>query len=614
MNEADAALLGRKIAGKFVIEKYLGGGAMGAVYRARQTALDKNVAVKVMHQGLDTQFAARFHREAKAASRLDHPNSMRVIDFGEEPDGLLYIAMEYLEGRDLYRLIHEDWPLSNERIVALLSQALAAIAVAHDMGVIHRDLKPENIMVLEGKDDEGKAVDVVKVCDFGIAKIQEQDEDGQRKSGGQKLTTQGLVIGTPEYMSPEQGRGEKLDARSDLYSVGIILYQLLTGRTPFEADSPLATVLKHVSEPPAPPQTIFPGVHRGLEVVCLRALAKNREERYQSARDMRAAMRAALAGEAPEVLASMAPSAPPPIHSAPTVAGNPIAASGQPQQAASRTAPLGGPDAGKVTPLGAEAAPAAQGRGGGRALLVGGALALVGVGALGGVVVALRTPSPVTVIAAPPTVAPSEAPSASDSAAIELPATPPTGAPTESAAPSDSAAPTDTSPRAPHKAVHGAPPKSLERSPEPAPTSPPEPAPPEPAPTAPPAAPPTKAPEAPAPPPAPAFNPSRCVARAGAAKSNGAVAAKDFHPGDLSNAYTQCFRQSLSARPGGPIQATVQVRFDDNGRFRGATCAACPPAARRCVEAGSSHARVTFRGGDVTGQPAFDVPVTFACP
>ena len=426
MNEADAALLGRTIAGKFVIEKYLGGGAMGAVYRARQTALDKNVAVKVMHQGLDTQFAARFHREAKAASRLDHPNSMRVIDFGEEPDGLLYIAMEYLEGRDLYRLIHEDWPLSNERIVSLLSQALAAIAVAHDMGVIHRDLKPENIMVLEGKDDEGKVADVVKVCDFGIAKIQEQDEDGQRKSGGQKLTTQGLVIGTPEYMSPEQGKGEKLDARSDLYSVGIILYQLLTGRTPFEADSPLATVLKHVSEPPAPPQTIFPGVHRGLEAVCLRALAKSREERYQSARDMRAAMRAALAGESPEVLAAMPPTAPATLHDAPTVAGLPLAAPSQPPaHAVSRTAPLGGPDAGKVTPLGAEVAPAPQARGGGRAILVGGALALVGLGALGGVVVALRSPTPVTVVA-PPAVSPSDAPPAN--ASITTPAS---GAPTE---------------------------------------------------------------------------------------------------------------------------------------------------------------------------------------
>src|SRR6476661_4271921 len=141
----DPELLGRSIAGKFVVEKFLGGGAMGAVYRARQSALEKNVAVKVMHRNIavDPSFVARFHREAKAASRLDHPNSMRVIDFGEEPDGLLYIAMEYVEGRDLYRVIHEDWPISNADIGDIVMQALAAIAVAHEMGVIHRDLKPE---------------------------------------------------------------------------------------------------------------------------------------------------------------------------------------------------------------------------------------------------------------------------------------------------------------------------------------------------------------------------------------------------------------------------------------------------------------------------------------
>src|SRR5687768_1211180 len=156
--KGDPKLIGRVIANKFIVESFLGGGAMGAVYKARQSALEKNVAVKVLHGALsvDPSFAARFHREAKAASRMDHPNSMRVIDFGEEPDGLLYIAMEYLEGRDLYRVIHDDWPLSNERIGDLMMQSLAACAAAHDMGVIHRDLKPENIMVLKGKNDEGK--------------------------------------------------------------------------------------------------------------------------------------------------------------------------------------------------------------------------------------------------------------------------------------------------------------------------------------------------------------------------------------------------------------------------------------------------------------------------
>ena len=295
-DQADPALIGRTVANKFVVERYLGGGSMGSVYLARQQALDKLVAIKILHPSLahEANLVARFHREAKAASRLDHPNSMRVIDFGEESDGLLYIAMEYLEGRDLYRVIQEDWPLSDERIVDIIGQALAALAVAHEMGVIHRDLKPENIMVLRTKDDEGKDADLVKVCDFGIAKIMETDDTGKGVSIGDKLTSFGVVVGTPEYMSPEQARGEKLDTRSDLYSVGAMLYQLLTGRVPFTGDGAIAVVIKQASEMPAPPETIFPDVHRGLAAVCMRALAKNREERFQTARELRAALRAAI--------------------------------------------------------------------------------------------------------------------------------------------------------------------------------------------------------------------------------------------------------------------------------------------------------------------------------
>ncbi|HLK36202.1 MAG TPA: serine/threonine-protein kinase, partial [Polyangiaceae bacterium] len=157
-------LIGRVIAGKFAIESPIGTGAMGAVYRARHVGLDKAVAVKVLHQTLakDPTFAARLQLEAKAASRLDHPNSVRVIDFGEEPDGLVYIAMELLDGNDLLRVIDRDWPLPDERIVDLLSQTLSALAQAHDMGVVHRDLKPENIMLLSRIDDEGRPRDVVK--------------------------------------------------------------------------------------------------------------------------------------------------------------------------------------------------------------------------------------------------------------------------------------------------------------------------------------------------------------------------------------------------------------------------------------------------------------------
>ncbi|HWL87837.1 MAG TPA: protein kinase, partial [Polyangiaceae bacterium] len=293
------ALIGRSIAGKFAVEAFIGSGAMGAVYRARQVALDKVVAVKLLHRDLakDPTFPHRFMREAKAASRIDHPNSMRVIDFGEEPDGTLYMAMEYLDGRDLFQVIQTDWPFPAGRVADVVMQVLAALAIAHDMGVVHRDLKPENIMVLPTMDDEGNAKDLVKVCDFGIAKITEERKaptTDEREAG--KLTTHGLVVGTPEYMSPEQGRGESLDARADLYSVGVILYQLISGVVPFEANSALGVVLKHVTDEPVPPSHRAANVDKKLEAICLKAMRKAREERYQTAREMRADLRAFLEG------------------------------------------------------------------------------------------------------------------------------------------------------------------------------------------------------------------------------------------------------------------------------------------------------------------------------
>jgi serine/threonine-protein kinase len=293
------ALIGRTLGGKYGLEGLLGEGGMGAVYRARQIALERTIAVKVMRRefAADPIFAARFEREAKAAYQLDHANSVRVLDFGREDDGLLYIAMELLDGRDLLSILDEDARLTSSRTVDILSQVLSALAAAHELGIIHRDMKPENIMILRRKGEDEREREVVKVCDFGIAKMAEPTETEVPDSGRpkkRKLTTAGLVIGTPEYMSPEQGRGESLDARADLYSVGVILYLMLSGRTPFDAPTSLGIVVKHQSEEPILPSVIWPATDLRLEEVCMKAMRKRREDRYASAREMRDALRAAI--------------------------------------------------------------------------------------------------------------------------------------------------------------------------------------------------------------------------------------------------------------------------------------------------------------------------------
>ena len=284
---SDDPLIGRSLPGGYLILELVGVGGMGRVYRAEQTNLGRTVAVKIVHPHLvgEESTAARFITEARAASRLNHPNSVGIIDFGKSPDGQLYMVMEFLRGRDLARVTYEDGPLAFARIVDVLRQTLAALDEAHSEDIIHRDLKPENI-ILEAARSGG---DFVKVVDFGLAKMREE----AHKPG---ITSPGIVCGTPEYMSPEQARGDPLDPRSDLYAVGVILFQLLTGRLPFHGDSPTQVVLAHLTEAPPDPRAIAidRDIPPSLALITLRALAKDPSMRFQDANAFASALAGAL--------------------------------------------------------------------------------------------------------------------------------------------------------------------------------------------------------------------------------------------------------------------------------------------------------------------------------
>ena len=272
-SNAQGDLIGSIVAERYHILKKLGEGGMGTVYLAEHVKMGRKAALKVMNPGMnsDPDAIARFNREAANASRLNHPNVCGIYDFGETPEGLIYLAMEFIEGESLTSLIEKNGFLPAPRAASIIHQAADALAVAHDYGIVHRDLKPDNIMIAKGRDGS----DMVKVVDFGIAKASSSD--------AQKVTKTGLVVGTPEYMSPEQLAGDKLDGRSDIYSLGLVAFNCLTGQLPFQSNSAQEAMIMRLTDQPKTLAEMKPDIDwpPELQAVMDKVLARDADERYQ---------------------------------------------------------------------------------------------------------------------------------------------------------------------------------------------------------------------------------------------------------------------------------------------------------------------------------------------
>ncbi|NRQ31576.1 Stk1 family PASTA domain-containing Ser/Thr kinase [Nonomuraea sp. NN258] len=275
----------RLLGGRYELDGVVGRGGMAEVYRARDIRLDRVVAIKTLRSDLarDHTFQARFRREAQSAASLNHPAVVAVYDTGEDvTDGtpVPYIVMEYVDGRTLRDLLRQDRRLLPERATELVDGILRALDYSHRGGIVHRDIKPANVMITRAGD--------VKVMDFGIARAM--------ADSAATMTQTAQVIGTAQYLSPEQARGERVDARSDIYSTGCVLYELLTGQPPFTGDSPVAIAYQHVREEPIPPSQIDPEIPQWADAIVLKAMAKDPAHRYQSASEMRADIQRAMSG------------------------------------------------------------------------------------------------------------------------------------------------------------------------------------------------------------------------------------------------------------------------------------------------------------------------------
>jgi serine/threonine protein kinase len=291
-----ASLVGSTLSDRYRLVEVIGEGGMGSVFRAEHLVTGEMVAVKLLHPefvGVD-QVVQRFEREARLTTQLSHPHIVKMVELGEW-QGHLYLAMELLPGRSLAEMIARGTKprgtrFAIKRTAALMRPVLDALDYAHGLGVVHRDLKPENIMVVPARGLLSR--ETVKLLDFGIAKLGDQAAETKPN-----LTQHGIVLGTPGYMSPEQAVGRPADARSDIYSCGVVLYEMLTGRRPFEAESPVEVLAMHVGKAPRAPGSVAPDarIPPAMDAVVLRALAKKPEERYQSARELRRALDRATA-------------------------------------------------------------------------------------------------------------------------------------------------------------------------------------------------------------------------------------------------------------------------------------------------------------------------------
>jgi serine/threonine-protein kinase len=410
--EGPDPLVGQLIGGRFRVTGVLGEGGMGKVYVGEQQmgTTVRKVAIKTLHTHLskDPSVLARFHRECGTVANLEHPNTIKFFDFGSTNDGTLYIAMEFVAGKPLSDVIAKDGALAPERVTKIMRQVCGALDEAHMQNIIHRDLKPENV-ILTARAGE---TDFVKVLDFGIA-ARSESADAQRE---QKLTQQGMVLGTPPYMSPEQFTGKALDVRSDIYSLGVMSYEMLTGKLPFEADTPWQWATQHMTAQPTPFEVSAPSksIPHGMRDAILKSLNKDRDKRQASARDFFAELsgggRMTVTGEGGTKAAGSTSTAA--MEAAPDFGAH------SPAAAVPVYGPVGGhgvpPTApGVVAAVPPPPAPTRGGQGGGKGLIIGlGAVGLALLVAMAVVAAKSLKPDPNETIVIAPTTTPTAPPTA----------------------------------------------------------------------------------------------------------------------------------------------------------------------------------------------------------